>query len=125
MELAKSWLDAVDTAREVFNGSNIHITTDGHRYLGGVIGFEALNNSYNKRCRIGFLIQKLLSHNLMQLICLLSWLIISVELFFQMCTSSSCLFQPLEDIIGSAFIPKLLGHDIPGKVESDLLSLPV
>ena len=44
---------------------------------------------------------------------------------FRVCTSSSCLFQPLEDIIGSAFIPKLLGHDILGKVERDLLSLPV
>ena len=35
------------------------------------------------------------------------------------------MFQPLEDIIGSAFIPKLLGRDIPGKIECDLLSLPV
>ena len=38
---------------------------------------------------------------------------------------SFCWFQPLEDLIGSAFIPKLLGHEIPGTVEHDLFSLPV
>ena len=27
-------------AREVFSGSDIHITTEGHCYLGGVIGTE-------------------------------------------------------------------------------------
>ena len=32
---------------------------------------------------------------------------------------------PLEDLIGSAFIPKLLGREIPGTVECDLFSLPV
>ena len=41
----KSWLvvkeDAVDTARVMFSGSDIHITTEGHCYLGGVIGSEA------------------------------------------------------------------------------------
>ena len=46
----KSWLvvkeDAVDTAREVFNGSNIHITTDGHRYLGGDIDSEAFEQQF-------------------------------------------------------------------------------
>ena len=44
---------------------------------------------------------------------------------FWACTLSSCLFQPLEDLIGSAFIPKLLGREIPGTVERDLFSLPV
>ena len=40
-----------------------------------------------------------------------------MELFFQVCTFSSSLFQLLEDLICSAFISKLLGHDIP---EQDL-----
>ena len=35
------------------------------------------------------------------------------------------MFQPLEDLIGSTFIPKLLGREIPGTVERDLFSLPV
>ena len=35
------------------------------------------------------------------------------------------MFQSLEDLIGSAFIPKLLGREIPGTVEHDLFSLPV
>ena len=35
------------------------------------------------------------------------------------------MFQLLEDLIGSVFIPKLLGREIPGKVERDLFSLPV
>ena len=48
-----------------------------------------------------------------------------MELFFRVCTSSSSLFQPLEDCICSDLIPKLLGCDIPGQVEHDLLSLPV
>ena len=41
------------------------------------------------------------------------------------CASSSFLFQPLEDCICSGLILKLLGRDIPGKVELDLLSLLV
>ena len=46
-------------------------------------------------------------------------------IFFWVCTLSSCLFQLLEDLIGSAFIPKLLRREIPGTVERDLFSLPV
>ena len=57
----KSWLvvkeDAVDTVREMFDGTDIHITTESHCYLGGVIGSEAFEQQfYNKRCKIGFLI---------------------------------------------------------------------
>ena len=41
---AKSYLivkeGAEGIAREVFSGSDIHITTEGHHYLGGVIGTE-------------------------------------------------------------------------------------
>ena len=44
---------------------------------------------------------------------------------FQACTTSSYLFQPLEDLIGFVFIPKLLGRDISGGGENDLFSLPV
>ena len=44
-----AWLvvkeDAVDTAREMFNGSNIHITTEGHHYLGSV-GSEAFEQQF-------------------------------------------------------------------------------
>ena len=59
-ELAKSWLvvteEAVDTAREVFNGCNIHITADGHCYLGDIIGSNAFE--HNKRYKNGFLISR-------------------------------------------------------------------
>ena len=41
-----------------------------------------------------------------------------------LCASSS-LFQPFEDCICSDLILKLLGHDIPGKVECNLISLLV
>ena len=36
----------MDTARKVFNGSDIHITTEGHRYLGDVIGSEAFEQQF-------------------------------------------------------------------------------
>ena len=46
----KSWLvvkeDAVDTVREVFDGTDIHITTKGHRYLGGAVGSEAFEQEF-------------------------------------------------------------------------------
>ena len=46
----KSWLvvkeDAVDISREMFNGSNIHITTDDHHYLGGVVSSEAFEQQF-------------------------------------------------------------------------------
>ena len=35
-----------DTARKVFADSGIHITIDGHRYLGGVIGSEAFEQQF-------------------------------------------------------------------------------
>ena len=47
---AKSWLvvkeGVEDTAREVFCDSDIHITANGHRYLGGVIGSEAFEQQF-------------------------------------------------------------------------------
>ena len=47
---AKSWLvvkeGVEDTAREVFCDSDIHITADGHRYLGGVIGSKAFEQQF-------------------------------------------------------------------------------
>ena len=46
----KSWLvvkeDAVDTVREMFDRTDIHITTEGHCYLGGVIGSEAFEQQF-------------------------------------------------------------------------------
>ena len=46
----KSWLvvkeDALDSVREVFDGTDIHITTEGHRYVGGVIGSEAFEQQF-------------------------------------------------------------------------------
>ena len=42
----------MDTAREVFCESDVHITTDGHRYLGGVIGSDSF---YSQRYKIEFL----------------------------------------------------------------------
>ena len=98
----------------------------GHRYLGGVIGSEAFEQQFLQQKVQDWIsdLRKLLSHNLMQFILFVMAYHFG-ETIFWVCTSSSCLFQPLEDIIGSVFIPKLLGHDIPGKVECDLLSLPV
>ena len=47
---AKSWLvvkeGVEDTAREAFSDSDIRITADGHRYLGGVIGSEAFEQQF-------------------------------------------------------------------------------
>ena len=63
----------------------------------------------------------MLNHNLMQLILLT---LMACHFGGTICTFSSCLFQPLEGLIGSAFIPKVLGREIPGKVECDLFSLP-
>ena len=36
----------MDTVREMFDGTDIHITTKGHRYLGGVIGSEAFEQEF-------------------------------------------------------------------------------
>ena len=59
---ARSWLivkeGVEDTARKLFADSDVHITTDGHRYLGGVIGSEAFKQQFlqQKLYRIEFLI---------------------------------------------------------------------
>ena len=132
---AKSWLvvkeGVEDTAREVFHDSDIHITTDGHRYLGGVIGSEAFEQHFLQQKVQDWIsdIKKLSiiaesqPHAAYSAYC--HGLSFKWNYFFQVCTSSSSLFQPLEDCICSDLILKLLGRDIPGKVERDLFSLPV
>ena len=103
----------MDTVREVFNGTDILITTKakGHRYLGGVIGSEAFEQEFLQQKVQDWIsdLRKLsiiaesqphaaysaYSHGLS-----FRW-----NYFFRVCTLSSCLFQPLEDLIGSAFIP--------------------
>ena len=119
-----------DTAREVFHDSDIHIITDGHRYLGGVIGSEAFEQHFLQQKVQDWIsdIKKLSTiaesqpHAAYSAFC--HGLSFRWNYFFRVCTSSS-LFQPLEDCICSDLIPKLLGRDIPGKVEQDLFSLPV
>ena len=99
-------------------------TTDGHRYhryLGSIIGSESFELHFLQQKVQDWIfdIQKLSTIAESQLIlCLWSWLVNLLELFSWVCTS---LFQQLEDCICSA---KLLGRDIPGKVECDLFSLP-
>ena len=100
----KSWLvvkeDALDSVREVFDGTDIHITTEGHRYLGGVIGSEAFE-------------QQFLQQKVQDWISDLRKLSVIAEsqphaaysaysrglsfrwnYFFRVCSLSSCLFQP-------------------------------
>ena len=94
----------------MFDGTDIHITTKGHRYLGGVIGSEAFE-------------QKFLQQKVQDWISDLRKLSIIAEsqphaaysayshglsfrwnYFFLVCTLSSCLFQPLEDLKLASYI---------------------
>ena len=127
---ANSWLvvkeGVEDAARKVFADSDTHITTEGH---GGVIGSEAFEQQFNSRSyRIGFLISRNCiaesqPHAAYSAYC--HGLSFRWNYFFRVCTSSPFLFQPLEDCIHSELIPKFLGHDIPGKLERGLFSLPI
>ena len=101
---AKSWLvvkeGVEDAARKVFADSDIHITTEGHRYLGGVIGSEAFEQQ--------FLQQKLQDwiSDIKKLSCIAEsqphaaysaychGLSFRWNYFFRVCTSSPSLFQP-------------------------------
>ena len=97
--------DAEDAARKVFADSDIHITIEGHRYLGGVIGSEAFEQQ--------FLQQKLQDwiSDIKKLSCIAEsqphaaysgychGLSFRWNYFFRVSTSSPSLFQPQEDCI--------------------------
>ena len=51
---SKSWIivkkEHLERATEIFRDTNIQITTDGRKYLGGTIGKEEFKSTYIKSC---------------------------------------------------------------------------
>ena len=75
----KEGVEDTSTAREVFCDSDIHITANGHCYLGGVIGSDTFEQQFLQQ-KVQDWISDIKKLSIIVtsccLLCLLSWLII-------------------------------------------------
>ena len=124
----------VEIAKEIFDGTGIEISSEGKRYLGGVIGSSDLLKRLVDRKVQEWVdeIKKLseiaitqpqsayaaFTHSLSS-----RWTYL-LRITDPTRHSASELFQPLEDVICSSFIPYLTGHCTPGNLIRDLLAFP-
>ena len=131
---AKSWLVVKETKREeaasLFEGTGIHITTQGRRLLGATIGTRSFQREHVENT-IAPLVQQLsklseiaktqphaayatLTHGLAS-----KWTFLSRTM------DNICdLLQPLEDCLRQHLIPNLTGRSPPGDQERAMLDLP-
>ena len=116
--------DAEGIAREAFYGSDIHITTAGRHYLGGVIGTEVFEEVYLQQ-KMQEWISKLSSIVESQPHVAYSAYCHGLSFWWNYLHLSSFLVSTIGVYICSTFIPKLLGQAIPRKIERDLFSFHV
>ena len=132
---SKSWLvvkeEKYDEACSMFQDTNIQITTDGQRYLGGCIGSASFTESYTKTkvsnwekelirlCDIAIsqphAAYAAFTHGLVH-----RWTFLARTI-----EGIGHLFQPLEDIILHKFIPALTGRSDISTEERNIMALPV
>ena len=125
-----------DTAREVFQGTEITISAEGRRYLGGAMGttpfmlqfVERKVQEWTEEVKVltEFAITQphaayvVFTHGLSSrwnyLLRVTNWEALSM--------TTSELLEPLETVIQSQFIPALTGHTHPGDLVRELLALP-
>ena len=128
-------LEHTEAAKEIFKGTGITVSSEGKRYLGGVMGTASFLWQFVERKVNGWVqeIERLstfartqphaayaaythgLSSKLNYLLRVTDWETLS----------SSDLLQPLETAIQSHFIPALTGQSPPGNLVRELLALPV
>ena len=131
---AKSWLVVKETlcerAKGCFEGTGIHITTEGRRLLGAVIGEKHYSDSY---------VEKAISSLTKQVSCLAevarsqphaAYIILTHGLANKWTFLLRTIhihqeqLQPLESTIRNHLIPNITGRNSPGDQEKELLALP-
>ena len=131
---SKSWLlvksDHIDKAKELFQYTNISITSEGRPILGSPIGSDDfISNWINNKVETWISeLQSLtaisetqpqavfsaLTHGAMS-----SWTYLS-----RTCPEIGPLLQPLEDVLRKKLIPSLTSHDPPNNTMRELFALP-
>ena len=131
---SKTWLivkeEAYDEAHTIFDRSDIQITTEGHRYLGSSLGTSTFAETYIK-ARVESWTAELVQlseialsqphtayaayvHGVKR-----KWTFLS-----RTCKNIGHLFQPLEEVICSKFIPALMGRSTISDTKRELFALP-
>ena len=119
-----------ESAKSIFEGTNIHITTGGTRHLGAAIGSKEFKEEFVADKVKSWIeeIQTLAEIASTQPHAVYSALVHGVSsqwLFITRTTTDiEHLLQPLEDAIHQILIPALTGRPPCSKVERDMLALP-
>ena len=117
-------------AQDIFKGTGIKIKLTGERHLGAVIGNEAFKNKFvsekvQKWCQDVKQLSSIAVEEPQAALAAYTKSICHRWTFVQRTIQGiSHLFQPLEDIIRSDFIPALVGKDI-SDLERSIFALPV
>ncbi len=131
---AKTWLlvkdSCVQKAQELFNGTNINITTEGRRLLGAAIGEATFVTSYIDQMvkritrRVEALAKVAKAYPQAAYTGFTQGLIGEWTFLTRTTGNMASLLQPLEDVVRQQFLPALTGRVQPGDAERDLLALP-
>jgi len=130
----KTWLvvkeEHLDKAKDIFAGTSVRITCAGRKHLGAPLGTPAFIDAYVKEKVTGWCTQLetlakiAISHPHEAYAAYTHGLRGCWSYFIRTVPDVAPLFQPLENIITTKFIPALTGLAAPGKLVRDLLGLP-
>ena len=132
---SKSWLivkpNLVDEAKRIFNGTNINVTTEGRKYLGGFIGTDEGKSIYSHK-RIEEWIEQLSSLSEIAKIephaaytAFITGFVNKMSYHIRVLPNIDHLLSKLDQIIGTKFIPAITDGHICTTEERLLLSLPI
>ena len=119
-----------DSAKQLFEDTNVQITCHGQRHLGAAIGTQLFTEEYvSKKVKIWSDEMLTLSsiaetHPHSAYCAFVHGVVPKWNYAMRTIKSVGSLFQPLEEVIHQYFIPALTSQDPCCKLERDLLSLP-
>ena len=129
----KTWLVVKETelaaAQELFHGSGVQITADGHRLLGAPIGTQSFCKAFTERTVANWKLQLEALSTVARTQPQAAYAafthgFIGKWIFLARTTAIGELFSSLEDTIRSTLIPLLIGRSSPGDSVRNLLALP-
>ena len=132
---SKSWLivkpNLVDEAKRIFNGTNINVTTEGRKYLGGFIGTDEGKSIYSHK-RIEEWIEQLSSLSEIVRIephaaytAFITGFVNKMSYHIRVLPNIDHLLSKLDQIIDTKFIPAITDGHICTTEERLLLSMPI
>ena len=123
--------DKLNEAKQIFDGTDINITTEGHKYLGGVIGNESFKESYTQDLvdewvrQIKLMSEIAKSEPQAVYAAFTAGFINKFSYHIRVIENFATKLQPVEDAISQYLIPALTERHRCSQNDRKLLSLPV